>query len=208
MPYDAAYTIYTSGSLDTIGELSGCCLPEAVTNDDYDGRINFRIVKILCAGCDYYIRVSANGDATGSYTLEVTRKNLVDYISLNQTEITLDHIGKVYELPVLSNTFTGVAGAEPLNTLVASTVPSYANEKKVVWTSFDRDVIKIDSGWYNGQRYQTLTVVGNGTAKLYAYDWNENGKRGECTVHAGGGWPVYAKPTIHSRESWGQEPLL
>ena len=83
MPYDAAYTIYTSGSLDTIGELSGCCLPEAVTNDDYDGRINFRIVKILCAGCDYYIRVSANGDATGSYTLKVTADTLAEEVLIH-----------------------------------------------------------------------------------------------------------------------------
>ena len=83
VPYDAAYTIFTSGSLDTIGELSGCCLSEPVTNDDYDGRINFRIVKILCAGCDYYIRVSANGDETGSYTLKVTADTLAEEVLIH-----------------------------------------------------------------------------------------------------------------------------
>ena len=69
-----------------------------------------------------------------------------------------------------------------MHTLVASIVPSNADEKKVLWYSFDRDIIRIDTGSYNGQRYQTLTVVGTGTTKLYAYDWYENGKHAECTV--------------------------
>ena len=115
--------------------------------------------------------------------MKVTQKCLVDSVSLNQSEITLDHIGKVYELPITPNTFTYVEGAEPLDTLAVSIEPSNADEKKVLWYSFDRDIIRIDSGFYNGQRYQTLTVVGTGTTKLYAYDWYENGKHAECTVY-------------------------
>ena len=34
----------------------------------------------------------------------------------------------------------------------------------------------------DGDRYIHVTATAKGTAKLYAQDWNENGKRDECTV--------------------------
>ena len=185
VPKDATYTIYTTESLDTVGTLYDCCGNQIVEVDDYApcGKINFRIIRYLTANTTYYLRVTEAKSDTGKYKLRVTQTRLVDSVSINMSEITLNHIGKVYELPVLPNTFAGVEGAEPLTNLKATTIPSSADEKKVIWGSFDHNVIKIDSGWYNGQRYQTLTVVGNGTAKLYAYDWNENGRRGECTIN-------------------------
>ena len=202
-PQSATYTIYTTGSLNTVGTLYDCCGNFITEIDDYEpcGKKNFRIIQDLDAGATYYVQVTEASSNTGSFYLKVTQKRLVDSISINPSEITLEHIGKVYELPLLPNTFTGVEGAEPLTTLVASTIPSSADEKKVLWYSFDKNVIKIDTGWYNGQKYQTLTVVGAGTAKLYAQDWNENGKRDECTIEVRC-WPVYAKPTIHSRDEW------
>ena len=209
-PQSDTYTIYTTGSLDTVGTLYDCCGNFITQVDDYTpaGKLNFRIIRNLNAKTTYYVRVTEAKSNTGRYTLKVTQKTLVNSISVNPSEITLEHIGKVYELPISPGTFTNVEGAEPLNNLSASTVPSSADEKKVLWSSFDNDIIRIQTGWNNNQRYQTLTVVGSGTAKLYAYDWDENGKRGECTVIAGYGWPVYLKPTINTRDSWGARGVV
>ena len=198
------------GSLDTVGTLYDCCGNLITRSDDYTpcGKLNFRIIRYLNTNSTYYVRVTEAKSNTGSYTLKVTQKRLVDSISITPSQISLEHTGKVYELPISPGTFANVEGAEPLNSLSASTVPSSADEKKVLWYSFDPDIFRIKSGWYNGQRYQTLTVVGTGTAKLYAYDWNETGKRGECTVVAGYGWPVNPKPTINTRDSWGARGVV
>ena len=63
-------TVQTTGDLDTVGALedhSG----QQVDHDDDSGRgQNFKIVRTLDAGT-YYIRVSAHGGETGSYTLHV-----------------------------------------------------------------------------------------------------------------------------------------
>ena len=61
-----------------------------------------------------------------------------------------------------------------------------ANLQGCLWYSFNSNVVSISTGWYNDQRYQTLTPLTNGIATIYAYDWNEHGKRGECTVYVGG----------------------
>ena len=129
-----------------------------------------------------------NNDIGGTTTTTIVTPPsgvLVESITVTPSTITLK-LGTTYELPVLPNTFTGVNGAEPLSNLTASIVPANATEKKVSWISFDSDIITVETGWYNGEIYQTLKAVGNGIAKLYAYDWNENGKRGECTVYVGG----------------------
>ncbi len=185
VPYDAAYTIYTSGSLDTIGELSGCCLPEAVTNDDYDGRINFRIVKILCAGCDYYIRVSANGDATGNYNLMVTRKTLAEEVLIHSQRsdgVIVLEANKTYELP-RGEGYGFLNAANTINAPFSVEVnPNDTADKRVVWYTPNTDIINISSGWYNGERYQTVTANKSGIAAIYAYDWNGYGIRASYTV--------------------------
>ena len=191
VPYDAAYTIYTSGSLDTIGELSGCCLPEPVTNDDYDGRINFRIVKILCAGCDYYIRVSANGDATGNYNLMVTRKTLAEEVLIHSQRsdgvIVLEK-GKTYELP-RGEGYGFLNAANTINAPFSVEVnPNDTADKRVYWTafSFPSNSIDFGVGWKNvngkDEKYQTITATGVGGVKLYAYDWLGCGKTGVANV--------------------------
>ena len=124
------YTIYTTGSLDTVGTLYDCCGNFITQVDDYTpaGKLNFRIIRNLNAETTYYVRVTEAKSNTGRYTLKVTQKTLVNSISVNPSEITLEHIGKVYELPISPGTFTNVEGAEPLNSLSASTVPSSADE--------------------------------------------------------------------------------
>ena len=59
------YTIHTTGSLDTIGYLYSCCECLVAFNDDFAGKVNFRIVQYLTAGKTYYIRIRAYGNGTG-----------------------------------------------------------------------------------------------------------------------------------------------
>lgn len=68
---EGTYKIYTTGNLDTIGELedsSGDMLEE---NDDGGEDRNFKIQYTLSEDTAYYIRVSGYEDATGDYTLHV-----------------------------------------------------------------------------------------------------------------------------------------
>ena len=73
---DTAVTIYTTGSLDTYGELRNANggLVEA-NNDESKTQKNFRISrtesKALDAGT-YYVRVGGQSGATGEYTLYIT----------------------------------------------------------------------------------------------------------------------------------------
>lgn len=187
VPQTATYTIYTTGELDTVGWLydSNGILICQVDDHEACGKANFRIIEELQGNETYYIQVAEANSNAGSYQLKVTQNRLVDSIAVSPATIVLD-VDKTYELPILPNTFTGVNGAEPLSDLAASTVPAIATEKKVLWQCFDSDVVRISTGWYNGQRYQTLTPLAKGIVTIYAYDWNEHGKRGECTVYVGG----------------------
>ena len=177
------YTIYTTGSLDTVGVLYNCCGNWIATVDDYEpcGKLNFRIVQTLKANETYYLRVTEAKSNTGSYTLYVTKKLLVTYVSLTPSTLYLEK-GTTYELPMKPGVFVNVEGTVPLVNLSVKIIPSLADEKQVLWYSSNNDVIKTKISWYNGKKYQSLTVVGSGTAKLYAFDWNGDGKRGECTV--------------------------
>ena len=61
---------YTSGSLDTIGELSNEDDSIVVTNDDSGSGLNFSISSEVIPGT-YYIKVEGYSSATGDYTLNV-----------------------------------------------------------------------------------------------------------------------------------------
>ena len=182
-PKTATYTIYTTGSLDTIGALYDSSGKQITCVDDRDecGKLNFRIIRSLNANTLYYIRVSEAISNTGSYRLQVTEKTLVDSISISPSTIILEK-GKTYELPMEPDTFVNIDGAEQLSNLSATTVPATADEKRVFWDCLDNDVISITTDWHNGQKYQTITALKAGTATLYAYDWKSHGKRGVCTV--------------------------
>ena len=62
-------TVHTTGTLDTVGALEGRS-GQQIGHDDSGRDRNFKIVRTLDAGA-YYIRVSAHGRKTGSYTLHV-----------------------------------------------------------------------------------------------------------------------------------------
>ena len=179
------YTICTEGMHDTIGTLYDCHGNLITEVDDRTacGKLNFRIIRNLTANATYYVKVRIYGSTTGGYFLRITRKVLVDSVSVNHSTLRFEDIGKIYELPIVPKTFTGIPGAEPLTDLYATVSPSNADEKKVLWYSDNPSVLKIESGWYNNKRYQKATVVGDGIARLYAIDWNEDGKNGKCIIN-------------------------
>ena len=177
------YTIYTTGSLDTEGTLYDCDGLKLEEADNYNGRINFRIVADLPTEELYYIKVTGAKQNTGSYTLRVTEDTLVDSVSINKTTITLEK-DVTYELPITPNyTYKGYNGAQRIPGLSVSISPSNANEQKIWWWEEYGSVLDCSYGWDDdGDRYIHVTATGIGTAKLYAEDWNENGKRDECEV--------------------------
>ena len=64
--------------------------------------------------------------------------------------------------------------------------PSNADEQKIWWWE-SSDILNCSYGWDDdGERYIHVKASEKGIAKLYAQDWNENGKRDECTVYVGG----------------------
>lgn len=179
------YTICTTGNLDTVGTLYDCCGNQIIRVDDYApcGKINFRIIYNLTEGNTYYIKVGVSKGNVGSYTLRVTESVFANCVSINKTTITLEK-GVTYELPITPNyTYKGYNGAQRIPGLSVSIDPANADEQRVLWWGQNGNVLDCSYGWDDdGDKYIHVTATGIGTAKLYAVDWNENGKRDECTV--------------------------
>ena len=110
-------TVQTTGNLDTVGLLEDCSGLEKDRNDDGGRERNFKIVCTLGPGT-YYIRVSAFGEATGIYTLDVrhTRHSRTDggddrtpstaSIHVNQSISRARAIGSKYRQEVLRSLST------------------------------------------------------------------------------------------------------
>ncbi len=180
------YTIRTTGELDTQGYLYSCCTSLVEFNDDFAGKVNFRIVQYLTAGKTYYIRVRARGNQIGSYTLNVTDRIFASYVTINKKPITLEK-GVLYELPITPNyTYKGFNGAQRIPGLSVSIYP-YNVDNNLVWWWVTSDILDARYGWDDdGDRYIHLIASENGTATLRAEDWAGNGRRDECTVYIGG----------------------
>ena len=182
------YTICTTGSLDTIGTLYDCWGNLITEVDDYApcGKLNFRIICNLTEGNTYYVKVGISKENVGSYMLRVTERVYANYVNINKSTITLEK-GVTYELPITPNyTYKGYNGAQRIPGLSVSISPSNANEQKIWWREQYGSVLNCSYGWDDdGDRYIHVTATGIGAAKLYAVDWNENGKRDECTVCVG-----------------------
>ena len=173
--------------MDTVGALYDCNGNLIAEVDDYApcGKINFRIIQNLVAGNTYYVKVRIYGNDTGNYTLRVTERVFANYVTINKDTIVLEQ-GVTYELPITPNyTYKGYNGAQRIPGLSVSIDPSNANEQKIWWWEQYGSVLECSYGWDDdGDRYIHVTATEKGIAKLYAQDWDENGKRDECTVSA------------------------
>lgn len=176
------YTIFTTGGLDTIGTLYDSCGNQLSYVDDYCGLLNFRIIRNLTAGNTYYIKVKAYGNRTGNYILSVTTRVLVDYVTINLNNITLEK-GKKYELPITPNyTYRGYNGAKKIDGLSITISPSDSDVQRVEWSSTSTN-LEISEGWDDeDNRYVHIIAKESGRATLKATDINSNGKSDTCTV--------------------------
>ena len=185
-PQTKKYTIYTTGTLDTIGTIYNSSGTTIASNDDYfdNGNLNFRIICDLTAGKTYYIKVRLNKKATGKYTIRVTKKILAKEVNINQPAISLMK-GVTYELPTRPNyVYKGYNGAVPIPDFSVSIYPADTTEQLIYWYEehFNNTVTCTTGIDDNGERYYHLTAVELGTTKLYARDWNDNGRKDECTL--------------------------
>ena len=91
---ETGMVIWTTGGLDTVGELQNSSGTVIDSNDDgplSDAPLNFFMWNTLAAGT-YRIKVSSYGEATGSYVLRT--RTMVDSSSIaNAQEITFDSDG-------------------------------------------------------------------------------------------------------------------
>ena len=117
--------------------------------------------------------------------------------------------GVTYELPITPNyTYKGYNGAQRIPGLSVSISPSNANEQKIWWWEQYGSVLDCSYGWDDdGDRYIHVTATSAGIAKLYAQDWNENGKRDECTVYVPKVMVISCSPSawVASSEIMGQD---
>ena len=191
VPETKEYTIYTTGSMDTEGELydhNHNRIDDETTNIKIDGRLNLRIRCVLYVGVTYYICVSDAKDNTGSYTLKVTSQILaekVDVLSNRSDGIVVLERGKTYQLPRGEGyDFLNITGVEnaPLSVKVN---PSTTADKRVYWSASFIPTDHVDVAFNtheNDEIYQAVTAHTCGGTKLCAWDWFERGKRGEMTV--------------------------
>ena len=188
VPENGQYTINATGDMNTIGALYDNFGYLITEQNGYTpaGSSNFRIRRYLTANTTYYVQVREANEKSGPFKLLVTEKQLIDSISITPSTLVFNKVGAVYELPTRPNTFLNVEGTKALNDISLTVTPGTVENKRVLWSSLTGNVISIDYGWSNGERYYTMTIVGEGTAKLIATDPDGNGKRGECTVYVNG----------------------
>ena len=141
-------------------------------------------MQYLTAGKTYYIRVRADKNQTGCYTLNVTDRIFASYVTINKKPITLEK-GVLYELPITPNyTYKGYNGARRIPGLSVSIYPSNVDNNMVWWWEQYGSVLDCAYGWDDDDdRYIHLIASETGTAKLYAEDWPGNGRRDECAVN-------------------------
>ena len=151
----AYYTIYTVGSLDTVGALYDANDNLIKSNDDGGQGLNFKLVSYLTAGQTYYIKVNAFGNKTGRYSIAAISAVFVESVSITDPYITLNK-GE-----------TAVLTTEVL--------PSYATNKSLWWQSGDNNIVTVSPEG-------VITAVDGGTTNVIATTRDSSGRSGCCTV--------------------------
>lgn len=151
----AYYTVYTVGSLDTVGRIYDANSNQLDGDDDDGTGLNFRMVARLTAGQTYYVKVSAYGSNTGYFSIAITNTVFVEYVSIDQGYIALDK-GKT-------------------KTLTATVSPSYATNKTLRWETGDASVATVNQDG-------VVTARGAGTTCICAYSRDGSNKSSCCEV--------------------------
>ena len=151
----AYYTVYTVGSLDTVGHIYDADCNQLDSDDDAGAGMNFKMVIRLTAGHTYYVQVAAYGDNTGCFSIAVTNTVFVEYVTLDQSYIDLDKGETV--------------------TLTATVEPSYATNKTLRWETSDSSVATVD-------QTGVVTARGAGTTCIRVYSQDGSDKSSCCEV--------------------------
>ncbi len=151
----AYYTVYTVGSLDTVGRIYDANSNQLDGDDDDGTGLNFRMVARLTAGQTYYVKVSAYGSNTGYFSIAITNTVFVEYVSIDQGYIALNK-GKT-------------------KTLTATVSPSYATNKTLRWETGDASVATVNQDG-------VVTARGAGTTCICAYSQDGSNKSSCCEV--------------------------
>ena len=156
-PSSAYYTIYTLGSLDTVGFLYDVNCNRLNYNDDGGSGLNFKMVSWLTKSQTYYIKVKAYGNNTGSYSVIATDTIFVESIAITQETVNVN----------LGDSIT----------LIADVRPPYATNKNVRWASNNSDIasVKATGGLVIAQS------IGNAIITATSADGSQ--KCSCCTVH-------------------------
>ena len=131
-------TVYTTGDLDTKGELQNSAGSKLASNDDGGSGNNFRIERAVSAGT-YYIKVEAySSSGTGSYTIHASFESRSSGGGGNAISLsTLDCSGEYLSGNSSSATIT-ITGTAYANTSVTFvTLTGYANGEEVGITHID-----------------------------------------------------------------------
>ena len=155
------YTIYTSGSTDTIGRLYDENGDRVTLNDDRAGSLNFRIVYPLDANSAYYVKVTTPQAQTGEFSIRVVKRVLP---ALSKYNLTLN---------------VGEEDSIQITTSSNSTTDIY-----VKYSSSNPDSVSVNSDTGD------VTAVGTGISVITATDIIHNDVIGECEVWVRGKKPV------------------
>ena len=156
---NAYYTIYSSGSLDTVGYLYDANSSQINYNDDAGSGLNFKMVQRLTANQTYYIKVKAYGSNTGYFSVIVSNRVSVESVTIDQSYINLNK-GKTANL-------------------TATITPSYATNKTLRWESSDTSVVTVEPIDSITCR---ITAVDRGSATVCAFAQDGSGKSSCCEV--------------------------
>ena len=119
-------TVYTTGSLDTQGELQSSSGSTLTSNDDGGSGRNFRIQRSVSAGT-YYIKVESYSSRTGSYTVHAS------FDSSTSTQVGEAVSGTITSCSGTRDSFTGLVTVSISGNVSAHrsvsflTVTAYAN---------------------------------------------------------------------------------
>lgn len=150
------YTIYTSGSLDTVGDLYNANGTHLDDSDDEGSGLNLRMVFRLTANQTYYIKITAYGSNTGYFNITVTDTVFIESVSITPSYITLNK-GDTKKLS-------------------ANITPTNATNQTLIWESMDPSVatVNLSTG--------IVTARGRGSTYVYASTQDGSGKSSCCEV--------------------------